>query len=62
VPERTNPADFFMRTLSVNYPIQEADRAKLEDLNKYYRILISKMINAENNMIRLEAPKEGDKG
>ena len=56
VPANTNPADFFMRILSVQYPIQEDDRKKLDELNNYYRILIAKQINAENNMIRLEAP------
>lgn len=33
VPAKTNPADFFMKLLSINYPKQQADEEKLTYLN-----------------------------
>lgn len=33
VPPKTNPADFFMKLLSINYPKQQADEEKLTYLN-----------------------------
>jgi len=53
VPKFTNPADYFMRLLSVNYPKQNADVEKLEYLNRNYNAILAKSVKAENKMIRL---------
>lgn len=37
VRQYDNPADVFMRVLSINYPKQESDNVKLETLVKKYR-------------------------
>ena len=58
MPAFANPADYFMKLLSVNYPIQSEDKKKLDDLNQWYRALLQKQIIAENNIIRLDAPKQ----
>jgi hypothetical protein len=35
-PTRTNPADFYMRVLSVNYPKQPSDEEKVQDIVTFY--------------------------
>lgn len=37
VPKRCNPADFFMKVLSIKYPKQADDEEKLTTLNNAYR-------------------------
>jgi ABC-type multidrug transport system ATPase subunit len=37
VPRRCNPADFFMKVLSIKYPKQADDEEKLTHLNNAYR-------------------------
>lgn len=53
VPQFANPADYFMKTLSINYPKQEADIKKMETLNINYHALLEKMVKAESRMIRM---------
>jgi hypothetical protein len=36
-PLQTNPADFYMRVLSVNYPKQVADEARVQEIVKHYQ-------------------------
>lgn len=57
VPTQCNPADFFMKLLSINYPKKDADNEKITYLNRYYNALLAKGVKAENRMIRLPAPK-----
>lgn len=33
----SNPADIFMKIISVNYPKEDADTKKLNHLNEYYK-------------------------
>ena len=56
VPQFANPADFFMKLLSINYPKGPKDEEKLDYLNRYYHALVEKMVKAENRMIRLPVP------
>lgn len=36
-PLQTNPADFYMRVLAVNYPKLPTDEAKVQDIVKHYK-------------------------
>ena len=58
VPQFANPADFFMKLLSINYPKQPEDEEKLEYLNRYYHAFLEKQVKAENRMIRLDVPAQ----
>ena len=58
IPKRCNPADYFMKTLSINYPKQEADEEKISMLCRNYNAFLAKMISGENNTIRLEPPSQ----
>ena len=57
VPQFANPADFFMKLLSIKYPKKQDDEEKMDYLNRYYHALIEKSVKAENRIIRLDAPK-----
>jgi len=48
VPRRCNPADFFMKVLSIKYPKQADDEEKLTHLNNAYRFQIDKRIQVDN--------------
>lgn len=56
VPRFGNPADFFMKELSVKYPKTPADEKKLEKLNHCYRAYIERKITIENSLIKLHVP------
>jgi len=56
VPKRCNPADFFMKVLSIKYPKQADDEEKLTTLNNAYRFQIDKRIQVDNQLIKLEEP------
>lgn len=56
VPRFANPADFFMKVLSIKYPKEQEDLDKLEKLNRSYRTMNDRMVKAESRMVRLEAP------
>ena len=60
VPRFCNPADFFMKILSINYPKQQADEEKLEYLNRNYHAILSKSVRAENKIIRLDSLKKAE--
>jgi ABC-type multidrug transport system ATPase subunit len=51
VPRFINPADFFMKELSIKYPKTAEDEKKLTMLNNSYRISIQRRIETENNLI-----------
>ena len=36
VPQFANPADFFMKLLSIDYPVKKEDKEKLDYLNRNY--------------------------
>jgi len=40
VPHHTNPADYYMSALSINYPKQKADLKKIKALKKTYDSLL----------------------
>ena len=42
VPKFANPADYFMKLLSINYPKRQEDEDKMEYLNRYYHALREK--------------------
>jgi ABC-type multidrug transport system permease subunit len=62
VPPFTNPADFFMKILSVRYPKRPEDEALLEDLNRNYRTMLQGSVNAENKIIKLPLPADYEHG
>lgn len=62
VPPFTNPADFFMKILSVRYPKTAEDEANLEDLNRNYRTMLQGSVNAENKLIKLPLPSDYNEG
>ena len=57
VPKFANPADFFMKLLSINYPKMPEDEANVQYLNRYYHALIENEVKASNRMVRLAPPK-----
>ena len=56
VPRFANPADFFMKVLSIKYPKQTDDEKKLEHLTLSYRFKLETKISTENSLIKLEPP------
>jgi hypothetical protein len=60
VPQFTNPADFFMKILSVHYPKTAEDDAHVEFLTRNYRTLIESSVKAENKIIKLPVPRDFD--
>jgi ABC-type multidrug transport system ATPase subunit len=56
VPRFANPADYFMKVLSVKYPKTKEDDDKLEHLNRNYRTLLEGPIRAEMKLINLPVP------
>lgn len=59
VPKFANPADFFMKLLSIHYPKKQEDLDKLEYMTRHYHALLEKSVKAEGRLIRLEAPAQG---
>lgn len=59
-PKFGNPADFFMKVLSIKYPKQRDDEEKLTHLTNNYRMMIEKKISGENNVIVLPPPEGSD--
>jgi len=57
VPRFANPADYFMKLLAIKYPKQSDDEEKIAELLNYYCKFLEGKNNAENNTVRLEAPK-----
>jgi hypothetical protein len=57
VPKFTNPADFFMKILSINYPKKAADDERLEYLNRNYHAILEKSVRAEGRLVRLDPLK-----
>mmetsp|Transcript_32952 Transcript_32952/g.40761 ORF Transcript_32952/g.40761 Transcript_32952/m.40761 type:complete len:102 (+) Transcript_32952:1028-1333(+) len=58
VPRFANPADYFMKLLSINYPKGPADEEKIGELRRNYHAMLEKAITAENRMVRLDAPND----
>lgn len=58
VPTLCNPADFFMKVLSIKYPKGPEDIQKLDHLNNTYRFSIDSRVNIENKLIKLDPPVE----
>jgi ABC-type multidrug transport system ATPase subunit len=56
VPKFANPADFFMRLLSVRYPKSQEDLDKLDHMTRHYHALLEKSVKAEGRLIKLDAP------
>jgi ATP-binding cassette, subfamily G (WHITE), eye pigment precursor transporter len=56
VPKMCNPADFFMKALSIKYPKQKDDTDKLDMLNRAYKFQLASRINAEDALIKLPEP------
>jgi len=56
VPRYSNPADHFMKVLSVKYPIKGEDEVKIQTMNDYYFMSCSRTVRQESNLIKLDAP------
>lgn len=52
MPNHSNPADFFMRTLTFNHPKTEDDLAKLETLTTNYDKLLRPEVTAANKEVQ----------
>lgn len=48
VPRFANPADYFMKLLSITYPKTEEDIKKLTELNINYNAMRKNLLKAEN--------------
>ncbi len=48
VPKLCNPADYFMKVLSINYPKRDEDEAKLTLLNNAYRSSVENQVKVAN--------------
>ena len=59
IPKFANPADYFMKLLSINYPKREEDFEKLEYLTRNYHAMLEKSIKAEGRLIKLDSPELG---
>ena len=57
VPRFANPADYFMKLLSITYPKTPEDEKKLTALDINYNALCKNLIRGENRQLRLPAPK-----
>lgn len=62
VPKFTNPADFFMKVLSVRYPKSPEDEAHVDFLTRNYRTLIEGSVRAESKLIKLPIPGDFNSG
>ena len=60
MPQFANPADFFMRALTINYPKTKEDLDKLDYLTRNYHAMLEKSIKAEGRLIRLECLSKGE--
>lgn len=58
MPQFANPADYFMKILSIKYPKQEDDIEKIEKLIRMYHAQNERMVKAESRMVRLEPPAQ----
>lgn len=58
VPQFSNPADFFMKVLSVKYPKTKEDEDRLQHLNLNYRTLLDRQVRAEMKLINLPVPED----
>ena len=58
VPRLCNPADYFMKVLSINYPKKEEDEKKLTLLNNAYRATVENQVRTANNLIKLDLPQD----
>jgi hypothetical protein len=52
-PLQTNPADFYMRVLSVNYPKQPSDEARVQEIVKQYQTQIEGHILEDGKALAL---------
>ena len=46
-PTHSNPSDFFMRILSVNYPKEDEDEKHIENINSHYNKSLALIIKQE---------------
>ena len=58
VPKFTNPADFFMKILSVRYPKSQEDEEHVDFLTRNYRTLLEGSVRAESKLIKLPPPAD----
>jgi len=58
VPTYSNPADFFMKLLSVNYPLNQEDEDKIKFLNMHYNSILKKSVKATGRLVRIAAPDQ----
>lgn len=54
-PVTSNPADFFMKILSINYPKQEEDEGRIKVLNEHYRTQSQHAIKSEMDSTKFPA-------
>jgi len=58
VPKFCNPGDFFLKVLAINYPKQQEDFDKLEELNRKYQERQARQVEAESKHIKLDVPDD----
>jgi hypothetical protein len=55
-PIQSNPSDYFMRILSVNYPKTEDDERHIELINSHYQANLAPKILSEFKLLALPEP------
>jgi hypothetical protein len=60
IPRFANPADYFMKVLTVNYPKKPEDEAKVQELARHYRTLLEGSVKAEMKLVRVPLPAGWD--
>lgn len=53
IPRHSNPADYFMKVLSVRYPKLPEDEANINDLARHYRTLNEGSVKAEMKIVKV---------
>eukprot|EP00347_Sterkiella_histriomuscorum_P020475 403337662 len=53
-PKFANPADFFMRILTINYPKTEKDEEKIQFLNEKYNQILQHNLESESQQLQLK--------
>eukprot|EP00347_Sterkiella_histriomuscorum_P007150 403350075 len=53
-PKFANPADFFMRILTINYPKTEKDEEKIQFLNEKYNLILQHNLQSESQYLQLK--------
>ena len=60
IPTYSNPADYYMRALKINYPKKESDHEKLKILTDTYERELKSKIESDQSLVTIEEKLEMD--